>query len=121
MPDFTFTQALTANQRGFDPLSTWQYKRIPFVGAWAAGAVCQLLIRASTTGAEAQVVTGSQTVRQSSPISSGGTAGVTPSAFDVTPLTWRAAPGDQVNISIDETAGGTPTVDGIITVEPALG
>lgn len=119
MPAFNFTQALTANQRGFDPLSTWQYKRVPFVGRWAAGAVVSVMINATTTGAESQIVSGTQTIQQRAPVQAGGTAGVMPNPLNQVPVVWQAAPGDQINISIDETAGGTPTVNGIIVIEPA--
>lgn len=30
MPEFTFSQALTANQQGFDPLTSWQYRYAPY-------------------------------------------------------------------------------------------
>jgi len=121
MPSFFFTQALTANQVGFNPLQTapsWQFEIIP--AAWMAGAVCKLLTR--TTGAAGtvrqSVFSGSTTIMQRSPVQVGGTAGVTPSELNTPAVLWRADPGDRIQIAIDETAGATPTVDGQITVEP---
>ena len=120
MPRFTFSEAMTANQRGLDPVASWQYKRVPFTGRWAAGAVVQLLARSTATGTTMSVVTGSQTVQQESPVQAGGTAGTTPSVLNTSPVTWSAAPGDQLNILLNETAGSTPTVDGEIVIEPAV-
>lgn len=118
MPRFTFSQALTANQRGVDPISTWQYKRVPWVGRWAAGAVVQIMSRSTAVGATESIVTGTQTVKQESPIQAGGTAGVTPSELNTTPTKFIAAPGDQINYLLNETAGSTPTIDGEVQIEP---
>lgn len=116
MPSFPFSQALTANQLGFNPLSGWQYEYNPF----PRGAAVQLLVR--QTGAAAsvqmQVSSGSQTIQERGPVQAGGTAGVTPSPLNTPALTWVAAPGDRLKLSIDETAAATPTVDGIIVIEP---
>ncbi len=115
MPSFPFSQALTASQKNFNPLSGWQYEFLPWPGDVA------VLMR--HTGAAGTVVatiySGSETIQQRSPIQNGGTAGVTPSTLNTHPTTWRAAAGDRIIISIDETAAATPTVDGIIIVEPA--
>jgi len=118
MPALPFSQALTANQQGFNPLSGWQYEYVP--AAWMRGAAVQLLTR--TTGAAGTVrmtvFTGSTNVQQRSPIQVGGTAGVTPSELNTPPLRFLASPGDRLIINIDETAGATPTVDGQIIIEP---
>lgn len=119
MPQLPFSQALTANQLGFNPISGWQYEFVPAV--YGRGAVVQIILR--TTGAAgtvlAQISTGGQTIQERSPIQAGGTAGVTPSVLNTAPVTFLAAPGDRLKISIDETAGATPTVDGLITMEPS--
>ena len=118
MPSLPFSQALTANQLGFNPLTGWQYEYVP--QAYARGAVVSVLTR--TTGAAASVqqavFSGSQTIQERSPMQAGGTAGVTPSRLNSDPLTFMAGPGDRLKIAIDETAGATPTVDGVITIEP---
>jgi hypothetical protein len=44
---------------------------------------------------------------------------VLPNELSNPPLVFMAAAGDRLIISIDETAGATPTVNGIIYVEPA--
>lgn len=116
MPALPFSQALAANQLGFNPLSGWQYEFVP--AAYANGAVVQVLARATDANTRIQVSSGSQTIQERSPIQSGGTAGVTPSPLNTTPLTFVARPGDRLKLAIDEVAGGTPTVDGLVTIEP---
>lgn len=116
MPAFPFSQALTANQLGYNPLTGWQYEFIP--AAYMRGAAVKLLARSTTTGARMTVFSGSQTIQQRSPIQGGGTAGVTPSDLNTNPLVFVAQPGDRLILSIDEVAGGTPTIDGVVYVEP---
>lgn len=115
MPSFPFSQALTANQLGFNPLSGWQYEYVPF----PTGAVVKLLVRATTTGVRMTVYSGAGTIQERAPVQGGGTAGVTPSELNTTPTVWLASPGDRLKLAIDEVAAGTPTVDGIIIIEPA--
>lgn len=118
MPQLPFSQALTANQRGFNPLGNWQFEYVPV--QYARGAAISVLVR--TTGAAASVemaiTSGSQTIQERAPVQVGGTAGVIPSTLNTTPVTFVAMPGDRLKISIDETVGGTPTVDGLIEIEP---
>ena len=116
MPNFRFSQALTANQLGFNPLTGWQYEFVPM--AYVRGAACRLIDRATTTGARKTIYSGAQTIVQRSPVQGGGTAGVTPSELNSTPDTWIAQPGDRIILSYDEVAAGTPTVDGIFSIEP---
>lgn len=114
MPQFPFSFALTANQVGANPLTGWQYEYLP----WRA--YVRLLDR--TTGAAGNVrravFSGSQNIVQRSPVQVGGTAGVTPSPLNTPVLEWVSEPGDRIVLQYDETAGATPTVDGIISVDP---
>lgn len=119
MPSLTFSQAMTANQLGLNPLSGWQYEYVPVVGAWANGAVVKLLLTSTTTGNRLTVYSGSQTIQERAPVQAGGTAGVIPSDLNTSPQTWVAMPGDRLKLSIDEVAGGTPTIQGIVIIEPA--
>jgi hypothetical protein len=64
------------------------------------------------------VFSGSQTIQQRAPVQAGGTIGVTPSELETSPVLWVAQPGDRIILDFDEVAGGTPTVDGIIFIEP---
>lgn len=116
MPSFPYSVALTANQLGENPLTGWQYEYVP--QAWARGAAVSLLQRATTTGVRMTVYSGSQTIVQRAPVQGGGTAGNTPSPLNTPVLDFVAYPGDRLLVLNDEVAAGTPTVDGIITVEP---
>jgi hypothetical protein len=112
MPNFVFSTAMTANQLGLNPLSGWQYEYVP----WPSAVI--LLIRSTTTGNKITVFTGSETIQERTPIQGGGTAGVTPSELNTPAISFQAAAGDRLKLVIDETAGGTPTVDGIAILNP---
>lgn len=112
MPSITFSQALTANQLGYNPLTGWNYERVP----WRA--VVQLLVNCTDANARITVQTGSQTIQERSPVQGGGTAGTLPTIYNCPPMSFIAQPGDKLKLAIDEVAGGTPTVNGIVTVEP---
>jgi hypothetical protein len=116
MPSLPFSQILTANQLGLNPLSGWQYEYVP--AAWGGGAAVQLLARSTDINLRMTVYSGSQTIQERAPIQAGGTIGVTPSELNTAATTWIAMPGDRLKLAIDEVAGGTPTVDGLIVIEP---
>jgi hypothetical protein len=112
MPQFIFSTAMTANQLGLNPLSGWQYEYLP----WPAQVI--LLSRSTTTGNRITIFSGSETIRERTPMQAGGTAGVTPSELNTPADSWQAAAGDRLKLVIDEVSGGTPTVDGICIVNP---
>lgn len=116
MPSLTFSQALTANQLGFNPLAGWQYEYVP--QQWPAGAVVKLLTGATGVSARLTVYSGSQTIQERSPIQSGATIGVMPSELNTAAVVFMAAPGDRLKLAIDEVAAATPTVVGVIVIEP---
>ena len=113
MANFNFSTVFTANQLGVNPLAGWQYEFVPMVPHSV-----KLLVRSTTTGNRITVYSGSETIQERTPVQSGGTAGVTPSELNTAAITWLAAAGDRLKLAIDEVAGGTPTVDGIIVIEP---
>lgn len=112
MPQLVFSSAMTANQLGLNPLSGWQYEFLP----WPAHVL--LLMRATAVGVVATVYSGSETIQERSPVQAGGTAGTTPSELNTPPVAWQAAAGDRLKLTIDNTTAGTPTVDGVIIVNP---
>ncbi len=112
MPQLNFSQALTANQLGFNPISGWQYEYLP----WPAHVI--LLVRATDVNERLTVYSGSETIQERSPVQGGGTAGTTPSELNTPAISWQAAAGDRLKAVIDNTTAGTPTVDGIIIVNP---
>jgi len=112
MPQFPFSQALTANQLGFNPLSGWQYEWTPYPCAII------LLIRSTGVSARLTIYSGSETVQERTPIQGGGTAGTTPSELNTTPVSFIAPGGDRLKLVIDEVGGLTPTVDGVVILNP---
>ena len=114
MPQLNVSQALTANQLGFNPFSGWQYEYLP----WPA----RVLLLARGTHAASKVnltvYSGSETIQERSPMQNGGVAGTTPSELNTAPIAWNAAAGDRLKALIDETAGATPTVDLLLIVNP---
>ncbi len=112
MPQLNFSQALTANQLGFNPASGWQYEYLP----WPAQVL--ILVRSTGLSNRITVYTGSETIQERSPVQGGGTAGVTPSELNTPAISFQAAAGDRLKFAVDEVSGLTPTVDGIIIANP---
>ena len=114
MPQMTFSTAMTANQLGLNPVNAigWQYEFLP----WPARV--SVMVRATDVNERMTVYSGSETIQEKSPVQGGGTAGVTPSELNTPPITWFAAAGDRIKLVIDNTTAGTPTVDGIVVVNP---
>lgn len=107
---FVASQALTANQAGYDPLSTWQNRYLPY------NAVVSVLLRATTTGTRVSLNSGSRTIAQRQNIQGGGTAGVTPSPLNTAAIEFLGYQGELLQVLIDEVAGGTPTVDTLVQI-----
>jgi hypothetical protein len=116
MPSLPISQALTANQQGFNPLLGWQYEIVP--AAYRRGALVRIFLRATTNGVRLTVFSGSQTIQQRSPVQGGGTAGVTPTVFTTNAIEFRAQPGDRLIMQADEILAGTPTIDGVVNIDP---
>ncbi len=112
MPQFTWSTAMTASQLGLNPLAGWQYEYMP----WPAQVI--ILVRATTVSARITVFSGSETIQERTPIQGGGTAGTTPSELNTPAISFQAAGGDRLKLVIDEVSALTPTIDGIIIVNP---
>lgn len=112
MAILTGSTAMTANQRGLNIFSGWQYEYVPYP------ARVKLLVRSTTAGVVMALYSGSETIQETSQVQGGGTAGTTPSELNTAAQMWLAAAGDRLKTKVDETLGGTPTVDFIITLDP---
>jgi len=114
MPVLQRVQALTANQRGYNPLAGWQYEYAPYPAVVRVGI--------NTTGASATVqgsiFTGSMNVLERGPIGAGGTAGVMPAPLNFPYIEFTVQAGDRIAMAIDETAGATPTVNTWCAIDP---
>lgn len=116
MPQLTFSNVMTANQLGYNPLSGWQFETVPY--QYVRGAAVKVLSRSTDVNVRITITSGSQTIQERSPVQGSGTAGLTPTDFTTSPALFVAGPGDRIKLSIDEVAGGTPTVDGLVILEP---
>ena len=112
MPTFSWSTAMTANQLGLNPLSGWQYEYLP------RPSKVSILVRSTTAGNRITVYSGSETIQERTPVQAGGTAGTTPSPLNTVPIQFYAGAGDRLKLAIDEVLAGTPTVDGIVQVDP---
>jgi hypothetical protein len=112
MPRLTYSAAMSANQRGLNPLSGWQFEYVP----WPS--MVKILINATTAGVQATMYTGSETIQERSPVQGGGVAGTIPSELNTAPLRFMAAAGDRLKLALDEVLGGTPTVNVDVTLDP---
>lgn len=112
MPSFPWSRAMTALQTDYRPLASWTFRRAPY------RALVTILQRATTTGVRTTIKTGSTEILQRGPVQAGGTAGYTPSALNTPPIEFVVDAGDEIVISNDEVSSGTPTVDGIINIDP---
>ena len=111
MPALPFNVTMTANGTA-NPLTNWQYRYLPRPGS------IRVLLRASDANVRAQITSGSLMIQQEAPVQAGGTAGVTPSPLNTPVVQFMAPGGDLIDIQLRETAGGTPTVQGIIYFDP---
>ena len=116
MPALTFSQALTANQRGFNPLANWRFRYNPYPRA-----AVRILIH-QTTAATANAVnhqtTIGTTIVTEGPVTGGAVAGVLPNTLNTTALEFFSEAGDLIEMSINELLGATPTVQGIVAIDP---
>lgn len=114
MPSLSVVQQLTANQRGYNPLANWKFRYAPYRALVRVGL--------NTTGASGTVLVqgtiGTTEVIARGPVSVGGTAGVLPAPLNVPYSEFIAEPGDLIELSIDETAAATPTVNCFVAIDP---
>jgi len=111
MPSLIYTNLFTANST-FRPLDGWQYEYLP----WPAEVT--VMSRSTLVGLVQTYTSGSETIVEESPVQAGGTIGVTPAPLNTPVQGWHAAAGDRLKLTFRETAGSTPTVDGIIEIVP---
>lgn len=111
MPQLTISQSVAAGAVA-NIITGWQYEYLP----WPAR--IKLLMRAPVATLRSTVFSGSETIQEESPIQSGGTAGVTPSELNTSPVVWDAPAGDRLKVNVRSTDAGAQTVDAIIYAFP---
>jgi len=111
MPSFAWSQSIAAGAT-FNPLSNTNFQYVPRPG------IVKYLHRATAVGLVATILSGSDELMQEGPVPAGGTAGVTPSEFNVPPITDQVAAGDLQSVRYRNPTGGAITVDGMFDYTP---
>lgn len=110
MPFFPFHTQNVAAGGTYEPLTGWQYERLP----WPA--LVEVAFISDEIGFQATVYSGSDTLAEESPVSAGGTDGVLPDQ-DKPMLEDIAAAGDKLKIRFRETqASGTGDLMGWVRI-----
>ena len=111
MPSFVYSQSIAAGAT-FDPLANTnlQYASAP--------GIVKYLHRATAVGFLATIVSGTDELMQEGPVPSGGTAGATPSEFNVPAIVDEVRAGDRQSCRYRNPTGGAITVDGIFDYTP---
>lgn len=117
MPRLTFRHAHTANERGYNPLTGWEFEKIPY--QYTAGAIVKVMASVTIAlNSFLQIKSGSQVIQSMSPVTLDAVDGHLPNEEDVSAVVFRAGPGDQIGLAFDEQVGGVAIVQGIVDVEP---
>jgi hypothetical protein len=111
MPAFAWSQSIAAGAT-FSPLVGTNYQYVPRPG------VVKYIHRATAVGVVSTIKSGSDELQQEAPVPAGGTAGFTPSEFNVPPIVDKVEAGDQQIITYRNTTAGAITVDGFIDYTP---
>jgi hypothetical protein len=105
VPQKLFSQAILAGAT-FDPLDAWQYQYTERPG------ILKVNHRATAVGLRVVITATEITLMQDSNVPSGGTAGQTPSDFNVPPIIEKVGKGKRLSILYTNPTAGTITVDG---------
>lgn len=114
MPAIMFSQSIAAGAT-FNPLSGTNYQYVPAPG------VVKILHRATAVGLVATILSGSDELMQEGPVPAGGTAGQTPSEFNVPAIVDQVSRGDLQSIRYRNPTGGAITIDGVWDYTPVGG
>ncbi len=113
MPQLAFSRSVAAGATD-NVLSAlaWQWEYSPGMSA------VRVLLRTTAVGVTFRISSGARVIQESSPVQSGGTAGVTPSELNTTPVEFLAIGGERLKLEVTNTTAGALTVDGLVQLEP---
>lgn len=114
MPQKSFSISIPLGAINANVLAGWQYEYLP----WPAR--LKLILSAPVATLLATVFSGSETIQEESPVSTGGTAGRTPAELNFAPIVWDAPAGDRIKVQVRSTDAGAQFVDGIIYAYPLI-
>lgn len=114
MPSFFWSQSIAAGAT-FNPLTGTNYQYPKYPG------IVKYLHRATAVGLVATIVSGADELLQEAPVPAGGTAGQTPSEFNVPAIVDQVAAGDLQTVRYRNPTGGAITVDGYVDYTPIGG
>lgn len=112
MPNLAFSRSIAAGATD-TPLQSlaWQWEYAPGMCA------VRTMLRTTAVGVTYRITVGASVIQESSPVQSGGTAGVTPSELNSTPVDFIAPAGARIKLEIVNTTAGALTVDGLVQLE----
>ncbi len=111
MPHITFSRSIAATSTD-TPLAGSTYEFLP----WPAH--ISVMQKTTAVGVTQQVMSGSESIVDPSPITVLATAGVTPNALNVQPFEFDAPAGDRIRIINVNTTAGALVVDSHIIINP---
>lgn len=76
--------------------------------------MCEIIHRSTVTGVTVQITVGNEEIQATSPVSSGGTAGVFTGRLNVEPVTFRAVKGEEIQVNYANGNAGTANLDGTL-------
>jgi len=114
MPAFPFSQSIAAGAT-FNPMDGANFE-IP-----ETNGVLKLTHRATAVGLVATISAQSRQLVQEAPVPAGGTAGQTPTDFQVPPIIEGVRKGERITARYRNPTAGAITVDGFVDYTPARG
>lgn len=119
MPRRVIDYQVPLNTVGYNPLAGWEYETIP--AAYGAGAIIKILATGEIAHAlSMRVKAGSQTIQDPGILSLDAVPGHMPVDNEVSPLVFRAQPGDLIGVSIDELLGANTYLQMLVDIEPVV-
>lgn len=112
MPSLKISQSIPATTNNVNVMAGTSYEFLPFP------ARIKLIAKTTATGVTDQVLSGTESIQDVSPVAVVATAGKTPSEFDVHPVIFDAPAGDRIKILVSNSTAGALFYDAFVHIEP---